>query len=52
MAAEHLGAPVRIGYVATGAPRVPEVVASLRVFAQVDQDAIPGRVLYRSVRGR
>ncbi|MCP2320554.1 Sirohydrochlorin ferrochelatase [Nocardia amikacinitolerans] len=30
MLAEHLGAPVRIGYVATGAPRVPEVVADLR----------------------
>ncbi|MFD0363721.1 sirohydrochlorin chelatase [Nocardia sp. GCM10030253] len=30
MLAEHLGAPVRIGYVATGAPRVPEVVGSLR----------------------
>ncbi len=28
--ADHLGAPVRIGYVATGAPRVPEVVADLR----------------------
>ncbi|MEV0245426.1 sirohydrochlorin chelatase [Nocardia sp. NPDC050712] len=27
---EQLGAPVRIGYVATGAPRVPEVVAELR----------------------
>ncbi|MEV6429392.1 CbiX/SirB N-terminal domain-containing protein [Nocardia sp. NPDC051463] len=30
MLAEHLGAPVRIGYVATGAPRVPDVVAALR----------------------
>ncbi|MFI9509465.1 sirohydrochlorin chelatase [Nocardia sp. NPDC052566] len=30
MLTEHLGAPVRIGYVATGAPRVPEVVAALR----------------------
>lgn len=30
MLAERLGAPVRIGYVATGAPRVPEVVAELR----------------------
>ncbi|WP_410870292.1 sirohydrochlorin chelatase [Nocardia sp. A7] len=30
MLAEQLGAPVRIAYVATGAPRVPEVVASLR----------------------
>ncbi|MGV9613385.1 sirohydrochlorin chelatase [Nocardia xishanensis] len=30
MLAEHLDAPVRIGYVATGAPRVPEVVAELR----------------------
>ncbi|WP_433732369.1 sirohydrochlorin chelatase [Nocardia sp. CA-129566] len=30
MLAEHLGVPVRIGYVATGAPRVPEVVAELR----------------------
>ena len=29
-----------------------EVVASLRVFAQVNQEAIPGRVLHRSVRGR
>ncbi|WP_109528348.1 MULTISPECIES: sirohydrochlorin chelatase [Nocardia] len=28
--AEHLGAPVRIAYVATGTPRVPEVVADLR----------------------
>ncbi|MBF6576203.1 CbiX/SirB N-terminal domain-containing protein, partial [Nocardia farcinica] len=28
--AEQLHAPVRIGYVATGAPRVPEVVADLR----------------------
>lgn len=27
---ERLDAPVRIGYVATGAPRVPEVVAELR----------------------
>lgn len=30
MLAEQLGAPVRIGYVATGSPRVPDVVASLR----------------------
>ncbi|MFB7875813.1 sirohydrochlorin chelatase [Nocardia sp. NPDC056064] len=30
MLAEQLGAPVRIAYVATGSPRVPEVVASLR----------------------
>ncbi|MGW6425599.1 sirohydrochlorin chelatase [Nocardia sp. NPDC055053] len=30
MLAEQLGAPVRIAYVATGTPRVPEVVASLR----------------------
>lgn len=30
MLAEHLGTPVRIGYVATGAPRVPEVVTELR----------------------
>ncbi|MFD3591780.1 sirohydrochlorin chelatase [Nocardia sp. NPDC058640] len=30
MLAEQIGAPVRIAYVATGAPRVPEVVASLR----------------------
>ncbi|WP_431967899.1 sirohydrochlorin chelatase [Nocardia sp. bgisy134] len=30
MLAEHLDAPVRIGYVATGAPRVPEVVTDLR----------------------
>lgn len=30
MVAEHIGAPVRIGYVATGAPRVPDVVESLR----------------------
>ncbi|MEV6339610.1 sirohydrochlorin chelatase [Nocardia vinacea] len=30
MLAEHLDVPVRIGYVATGAPRVPEVVAELR----------------------
>ncbi|WP_433759333.1 sirohydrochlorin chelatase [Nocardia sp. CA-135398] len=30
MLAEHLGVPVRIGYVATGAPRGPEVVAELR----------------------
>ncbi len=30
MLAENLGAPVRIAYVATGAPRVPEVVAELR----------------------
>ncbi|MEV5838988.1 sirohydrochlorin chelatase [Nocardia sp. NPDC052112] len=30
MLAEHLGVPVRIGYVATGTPRVPEVVAELR----------------------
>ncbi|WP_433683144.1 sirohydrochlorin chelatase [Nocardia sp. CA-119907] len=30
MLAEHLGVAVRIGYVATGAPRVPEVVAELR----------------------
>ncbi len=30
MLAEQLGAPVKIAYVATGAPRVPEVVASLR----------------------
>ncbi|MFC4375210.1 sirohydrochlorin chelatase [Nocardia halotolerans] len=30
MLAEQIGAPVRIGYVATGAPRVPEVVATLR----------------------
>ncbi|MEV4240583.1 CbiX/SirB N-terminal domain-containing protein [Nocardia sp. NPDC049737] len=30
MLAEHLGVPVRIGYVATGAPRVTEVVAELR----------------------
>ncbi|MFQ6391826.1 sirohydrochlorin chelatase [Nocardia sp. KC 131] len=30
MLTECLGAPVRIGYVATGAPRVPEVVAALR----------------------
>ncbi|WP_063041187.1 sirohydrochlorin chelatase [Nocardia pseudovaccinii] len=30
MLAEHLGVPVRIGYVATGAPRIPEVVAELR----------------------
>jgi hypothetical protein len=29
-----------------------EVVASLRLFAQVNQEAIPGRVLHRSVRGR
>ncbi|MEV4126172.1 CbiX/SirB N-terminal domain-containing protein [Nocardia sp. NPDC049707] len=29
MLAEHLGVPVRIGYVAIGAPRVPEVVAEL-----------------------
>ncbi|MEU4342938.1 sirohydrochlorin chelatase [Nocardia sp. NPDC023852] len=28
--AERLGVPVRIGYVATGAPRIPEVVADLR----------------------
>lgn len=28
--AEHLGVAVRIGYVATGAPRVPDVVARLR----------------------
>ncbi|MGW4714712.1 sirohydrochlorin chelatase [Nocardia sp. NPDC004260] len=28
--AERLGVPVRIGYVATGAPRVPDVVAELR----------------------
>lgn len=28
--AERLGVPVRIAYVATGAPRVPEVVAGLR----------------------
>ncbi|WP_054815049.1 sirohydrochlorin chelatase [Nocardia arizonensis] len=28
--AERLGAPVRVGYVATGAPRVPDVVADLR----------------------
>jgi sirohydrochlorin ferrochelatase len=28
--AERLGTSVRIGYVATGAPRVPEVIASLR----------------------
>ncbi|WP_280302357.1 sirohydrochlorin chelatase [Nocardia abscessus] len=28
--AEHLGAAVRIGYVATGAPRVPDVVAEQR----------------------
>lgn len=30
MLAEQLGAPVKIAYVATGAPRVPEVVAALR----------------------
>ncbi|WP_327093384.1 sirohydrochlorin chelatase [Nocardia vinacea] len=30
MLAEHLDVPVRIGYVATGVPRVPEVVAELR----------------------
>ncbi|WP_433200484.1 sirohydrochlorin chelatase [Nocardia sp. CA-107356] len=30
MLAEHLSTPVGIGYVATGAPRVPEVVAALR----------------------
>ncbi|TLF70769.1 sirohydrochlorin chelatase [Nocardia asteroides NBRC 15531] len=30
MLAEQLGAPVRIAYVATGTPRVPEVVAELR----------------------
>lgn len=30
MLAENLGTPVRIAYVATGAPRVPEVVAELR----------------------
>lgn len=30
MLAEQLGAPVRIAYVATGAPRVPETVADLR----------------------
>jgi len=30
MLAEQLGVPVRIAYVATGAPRVPEVVAELR----------------------
>ncbi|KAF0846356.1 sirohydrochlorin chelatase [Nocardia caishijiensis] len=30
MLAEQLAAPVRIAYVATGAPRVPEVVAALR----------------------
>lgn len=30
MLAEQLGAPVKIAYVATGTPRVPEVVASLR----------------------
>ncbi len=30
MLAENLGVPVRIAYVATGAPRVPEVVAELR----------------------
>ncbi|NEW41068.1 sirohydrochlorin chelatase [Nocardia cyriacigeorgica] len=30
MLAEHLDSPVRIAYVATGAPRVPEVVAELR----------------------
>jgi hypothetical protein len=29
-----------------------EVVASLRVFAQIDQDAQPGRVLHRSTRNR
>jgi hypothetical protein len=29
-----------------------EVVASLRVYAQVDQDALPGRVLHRSARNR
>ncbi|WP_442945523.1 sirohydrochlorin chelatase [Nocardia sp. SSK8] len=30
MLAEQIGAPVRIAYVATGSPRVPEVVAALR----------------------
>ncbi|WP_194815138.1 sirohydrochlorin chelatase [Nocardia sp. XZ_19_385] len=30
MLTDHLGVPVRIAYVATGAPRVPEVVADLR----------------------
>ncbi|MFI6168683.1 sirohydrochlorin chelatase [Nocardia sp. NPDC051052] len=30
MLTDHLGAPVRLGYIATGSPRVPEVVAELR----------------------
>ncbi|GAA5087426.1 sirohydrochlorin chelatase [Nocardia iowensis] len=30
MLAERLDAPVRLGYIATGAPRVPEIVAALR----------------------
>ncbi|WP_425303564.1 sirohydrochlorin chelatase [Nocardia wallacei] len=30
MLSEHLAAPVRTAYIATGTPRVPEVVASLR----------------------
>jgi len=35
----------------TGLP-LGEMVSSLRVFAQIDQEAVPGRVLYRSVRSR
>ncbi|MBL1076304.1 sirohydrochlorin chelatase [Nocardia sp. 2] len=30
MLAEQIGAPVRLAYIATGAPRVPEVVAAVR----------------------